>query len=255
MDSMSATFDVANYLRRISYEGSIEPNAETLRKLHLAHMKSVPFENLDVYLKRPIVLNVDSLYEKIVTRNRGGFCYELNGLFAHLLRSLGFSVMLLSARVARKDGSFGPEFDHMTLLVELERRWIADVGFGESFVEPILLDSTAEQTQYGKRYRVIPSDDGLIYQAFESNDWSNQYRFEVVPRKFQEYGQMCIYHQTSPDSTFTQKVVCSRATKQGRITLTDKKFIVSSGSERTESIISGEQEFYSLLLEHFGIIL
>src|SRR5262245_26549659 len=142
-------FNSQSYLRRIFYHSGLEPTPETLRKIHLSHMLRVPFENLDIHLNRLIELNVDSFFQKIVQNNRGGFCYELNGLFAELLKSLGYSVTLLSARVTRADGSFGPDFDHMTLLVELDQRWIADVGFGDSFLEPLLLDTTEEQVRYG----------------------------------------------------------------------------------------------------------
>jgi len=98
-------------------------------------MRTVPFENLDIHLKRPIVLEDNALFDKIVTRKRGGFCYELNGLFAALLRALGFDVVMLSAGVANPEREFGPDFDHMALLVTLEQSWLADVGFGDSFVE------------------------------------------------------------------------------------------------------------------------
>src|SRR5215207_11196611 len=110
--------DIQAYLRRIHYRGDLTPTATTLRELHRAHLLAVPFENLDIHLGRPIVLDQDALFDKIVTRRRGGFCYELNGLFALLLRELGFEVTLLAAGVARADGGFGPEFDHLTLLVE-----------------------------------------------------------------------------------------------------------------------------------------
>src|SRR5262245_1566225 len=105
--------DTNAYLKRIDYRGRLDPTAETLRGLHVAHMLSVPFENLDIPLGRPIVLDEDALFDKIVARRRGGFCYELNGLFAALLRSLGFDVTLLSAGVAHADGGFGLEFDHL----------------------------------------------------------------------------------------------------------------------------------------------
>ena len=130
--------DVELYLQRINYRGSLVPNLDTLRSLHRAHMFSVPFENLDIHLGRTIVLDEELFYEKIVGRKRGGFCYELNGLFAALLRDIGYDVTTLSARVADGD-SLGPDFDHMCLLVQFEARWLVDVGFGESFVEPLLL--------------------------------------------------------------------------------------------------------------------
>jgi N-hydroxyarylamine O-acetyltransferase len=246
-------FDHPSYLQRISYGSDLEPTLETLRKIHVAHMRWVPFENLDIYLKRPIELNLAAFFRKIVHNNRGGFCYELNGLFAELLKSLGFSVTMLSARVAEADGGFGPDFDHMTLLVELEERWIADVGFGDSFVEPLRMDNSEEQVQHGKRYRIIPKDDAFLYQSLLDSRWTNQYMFKLTPHQLPEYSRMCTYHQTSPDSPFTQKVVCSRATENGRITLTDKKLIVTSGTQRTETGVSGKEQFYALLKEHFRI--
>ena len=114
--------NIRAYLDRIDYHSPLEPTAETLRALHMAHMLAVPFENLNIGRGWPIVLDQDALFEKIVVRRRGGFCYELNGLFAALLRALGFEVTLLSAGVARADGGFGPEFDHLTLLVTTDDR-------------------------------------------------------------------------------------------------------------------------------------
>src|SRR5262245_30849131 len=109
--------NIQAYLDRIDYHGPLDPTAETLRALHIAHLLAVPFENLNIGLGWPIVLDQAALFEKIVLRRRGGFCYELNGLFAALLRALGFDVTLLSAGVARATGGFGPEFDHLTLQV------------------------------------------------------------------------------------------------------------------------------------------
>src|SRR5262245_14904037 len=137
---------VAEYLGRVGYDGPVDVTPETLRRLHLAHLLAVPFENLDIHLGRPIVLDVDRIFEKIVRRRRGGFCYELNGLFAWLLGELGFDVELLSAQVL-DGGRLGPEFDHMTLLVEHEGRWLVDVGFGDSFLEPLALEPSHEVGQ------------------------------------------------------------------------------------------------------------
>src|SRR5262249_42653824 len=133
--------NVDAYLDRIAYRGPRDVSLETLRDLHRAHLLSTPFENLDIHASCPIVLDARHLYEKIVRRGRGGFCYELNGLFALLLRELGFRVTLLSAGVARDAGGFGPDFDHLALRVELETAWLADVGFGESF-DPVSFDES-----------------------------------------------------------------------------------------------------------------
>src|ERR1700694_5099663 len=146
--------DVQSYLARVGYKESTSPTLETLRALHYAHLLTVPFENLDIALGRKIALEEDFFIRKIVERRRGGFCYELNGAFAALLRALGFRVTLLSCRVARQDGSYGPEFDHLTLRVDLEEPWLADVGFGDCFLEPLRLGSRLEQEQTGRVYRL-----------------------------------------------------------------------------------------------------
>ena len=136
--------DVSLYTRRIEYEGSLEPSFATLRALHLAHLRTVPFENLDIHLGRPIRLDRAALFDKIVKRRRGGFCYELNGLFASLLQRLGFIVTLLSASDAHANGTFGPEFDHLTLGVQcpenssVSRLWPTLVGATHSVSRLVL---------------------------------------------------------------------------------------------------------------------
>ncbi len=147
--------DVEAYLRRIQYDGPRDPSPATLRGLHRQHLFTVPFENLDIALGNPIVLDPGLLFDKIVVRKRGGFCYELNGLFHDLLSALGFRVEMLSARVGRADGSFSPEFDHMLLKVTLDDPWLADVGFGDSFMSPLLLQPEATELVEGNsRFRV-----------------------------------------------------------------------------------------------------
>ena len=147
--------DTQAYLQRINYTGPLTRSAETLRQLQVAHLRTVPFENLSIHSGEPIVLDDEALFEKIVHRRRGGFCYELNGLFAALLRALGFEVSMLSAQVANAEGHYGPDFDHMTLMVTLSDRWLVDVGFGDSFLEPLPLDEQSEQVQRDRSYRIV----------------------------------------------------------------------------------------------------
>src|SRR5690349_21279326 len=154
--------DAAAYLRRIGYTGPTETTPEVLRKVHRAHMLAVPFENLDIGIGRTIVCEEGSFVHKIVEERRGGFCYELNGAFAALLRQLGFRVTLLSARVARPDGSCSPEFDHLALRVDLEQPWLADVGFGDLFLEPLQLERDVEQVQDGRRFRITEAGEAFL---------------------------------------------------------------------------------------------
>ncbi|HWN11432.1 MAG TPA: arylamine N-acetyltransferase [Pyrinomonadaceae bacterium] len=247
--------DINTYLNRINYHGSREPIAETLRELQVAHLRAVPFENLSIHSAEPIVLDDESLFEKVVGRRRGGFCYELNGLFAALLRALGFKVEMLSAGVANSEGVVGPDFDHMALMVVLEQRWLADVGFGDSFREPLLLDERGIQTQGDRNYKIVAEGEYLtLMQREKVGDWIPQYRFTLQPHVYADYAEMCNYHQTSPDSHFTKAPLCSLATIDGRITLSGGRLITTTGSgEKHEVTVSGEAEFAKLLREHFGI--
>lgn len=249
--------DTNAYLHRINYRGPLEPAAETLCALQLAHLQTVPFENLSIHAGQPIVLTDDALFEKIVRRRRGGFCYELNGLFAALLRQLGFKVDMLSAQVANAQGEFGPDFDHMTLLVTLEQRWLADVGFGDSFREPLLLDLEEEQPQGERCYRIVSADSHRILKQQEnSGAWHDQYRFTLQPYNYADYAEMCQYHQTSPQSHFTKGRVCTLATNDGRITLSEMRLITSTfGHERQELTLTTAEDYDLTLREQFGIVM
>lgn len=246
--------DIQAYLQRIDYAGSVDLTVRTLRELQVAHLLAVPFENLSIHSQEPIVLTDDALFDKIVTRRRGGFCYELNGLFAALLRSLGFDVTMLSARVANADGVFGPDFDHMTLLVKLDERRLVDVGFGDSFSAPLLLDERNEQVQGARAYRIdVDGRDFFLVQRLPGEEWKTQYRFTLNPHQYSDYAAMCRYHQTSPQSHFTKARICSRATREGRISLSEMRFIKTAGGNVSEQVLTNEAEYVSVLREHFGI--
>ena len=249
--------NVDAYLKRINYTGSLERTPETLRALQLAHLLAVPFENLSIHSNEPIVLNEDALFSKIIDNRRGGFCYECNGLFAGLLRALGFDVKMLAAGVGRADGTFGPRFDHMTLMVTLDDRWLVDVGFGDSFLEPLLLDSRSEQAQGTRAFRIEANNEHLILsRRNDVGDWQPQYRFDLEPHEFPDYEETCVFHQTSPDSHFTKGVICSRATSDGRITLSDMRLITTgSQQERDERSLSSREEFDQILRDQFGIVM
>jgi len=240
------------YLQRIGYHGQREPTVRTLSQLHSAHMYSVPFENLDIRLGRPIVLSLPSLFDKIVRRRRGGFCYELNSMFAWLLQEIGFKVQMLSGRVF--NGSVpGPEFDHMILLVDAGEKLLADVGFGDSFIAPVLLNHEV-QAMNGDSYRLAQEHhDWVLYRQRPAANWEPQYAFSLQPRRLDEFRAMCHYHQTSPDSSFTNKSVCSLATKDGRVTLSDDRFIVTSRGNRQEHTVATPQAYQDLLRIHFRL--
>jgi len=247
--------NVAAYLQRINYDGQTQPTAETLRELHRAHLLTVPFENLDIHRGREIVLDGERLYAKVVEQRRGGFCYELNGAFAGLLRTLGFDVEMLAAGVGRADGSFGPLFDHMALLVQLDEAWLADVGFGEGFREPLRLDDEGEQAQAFGAYRIRRDGEWHLLERREADAYSAEYRFTLQPYEYADYAEMCRYHQTSPQSSFTQKRVCTLATPEGRVTLSNNRLITTVSGARDERELVSEAEIGAVLREQFGVVL
>lgn len=246
--------DTAAYLARIGFTGPTDPSAETLRRLHLAHLYTVPFENLDISLGREILCDEKRFFHKIVELRRGGFCYELNGAFAALLRELGCRVTLLSARVSREDGSASPDFDHLALRVDLDEPWLADVGFGDSFLEPLRLTPEIEQEQGSLRFRIAAVGDVMIVQRqLDDGNWKSQYRFTLVPRQLSDFAARCRFQQTSPESHFTQQRICTLATREGRITLSDLKLIRTTGKVREERRLRDEDEWRTALLQYFGV--
>jgi N-hydroxyarylamine O-acetyltransferase len=252
--------DVTAYLSRIDHTGPVKPDVQTLHELQQAHLLAVPFENLDIGWKRLIRLDLESLWEKIIVQRRGGFCYELNGLFAHLLKSIGYDVTYLNARVFNSNGEPGINFDHLALLIQSPDapiRWLADVGFGDSFHRPLNLDERAEQMQGLRAYRLEETPAGYIsWQRNYDGIWERQYFFDLQPHKFpEEYESACLYHQTSPRSSFTRGAIISRATRDGRITLEERRLIITKDGQRSEQPVRDQAEYHQLLKQHFGVTL
>jgi N-hydroxyarylamine O-acetyltransferase len=247
---------VGKYLARIGMdETGIVADIAGLKMLQRQHLLNVPFENLDIRWKRPIVLDTDAFYRKIVEQNRGGFCYELNGLFNELLREIGFETRLLSARVSEGQGNFSPEYDHAAILVIIgEMQYIADVGFGAFSTEPLQFVTDTEQHDDSGTFIVKHHDDGSFEVAkLEELGWRSEFKFKPFGHDLSEFEEMCLWHQTSPDSHFMKNKICSLMTLTGRKTLTDKKFIVTSDTGKTETEIASEEEFERVLMKEFGI--
>src|SRR5260370_25332345 len=245
--------DIRAYLERVGYRGPTRPSVSVLRRLHRRHLLSIPFENLDIHLQRPIILSEAAFYEKIIKHRRGGFCYELNGSFASLLRNLGFKVSMLSARVAKKGGGFSPDFDHMTLLVQLKEPWLVDVGFGDSFTEPKRLDLSGPQTDPRKEYAFTGRDGWILLSRRTKGNrlWEPQYKFSLKSRRLEDFIPRCRWQQTSPRSHFRKGRLCTRLTLNGRLTLTDVKFIVTRGDKKVERPLKSPEEVAVLLRRQF----
>ena len=242
------------YLERIGARRPRHLDESALAGLHRAHLMTVPFENLSIHLGEAISLTDTDLMSKIVTRRRGGFCYELNGAFALLLQALGADVVRVAARVYG-DGRLGSPFDHLALIVRLPAggdRWLADVGFGSHSTYPLRYDSRHEQDDPGGRFLVTDAADGDLDVL---RDGQPQYRIEPRGRALADFIPTCWWQQTSPQSHFTQNTVCSRLTTDGRITLSGRTLITTRGGARTEQSLETDDAILAAYREHFGIAL
>jgi N-hydroxyarylamine O-acetyltransferase len=242
------------YLQRIGGERPQVLDQTALAGLHHAHLMTVPFENLSIHLGETISLAETDLISKIVTRQRGGFCYELNGAFALLLHALGADVVRVAARVYG-DGRLGPPFDHLALVVRLpggDDRWLADVGFGSHSTYPLRYDSRHEQDDPGGLFALTDTSDGDVDVL---RDGQPQYRIEPRARDLADFIPTCWWQQTSPESHFTQNTICSRLTADGRITLSGRTLIRTSGGARTEQQLETDEAVLTAYRDHFGITL
>lgn len=250
------TLDVQAYLKRIGLSSAPNPDLDGLKLLHRQHLFTVPFENLDIGTDRRIILDLDLLEKKIVQNRRGGFCYELNGLFCELLRQLGFETKMIAAGVYGKFGTFSPEFDHMALLVTMkDGQWLADVGFGRNFLEPLAFRLDMEQTDPAGRFKI--QSDGIsrfiFYMQNEEGRFIPQHRFTIKSRALSEFKEMCDHHQTSRKSHFTRGRICSLATAEGRITLSKNKLIKTHNSSETTETLNSNKKISDTLRTYFNI--
>lgn len=245
--------DQKAYMERIGLAGA-DHSADlvSLRTFQRSHLLTVPFENLDIHWQRPIIVDIDRFYEKIVNQRRGGFCYELNGLFNELLRDLGFETRLISARVFNGT-SHGPEFDHVALIVTIGGEdYLADVGYGDFTAEPLRFVLDVEQADQTGTFVIRRFDDEYLEVAKSvGGAWKSEYIFKDIPRKLSEFSEMCDFQQYSPESHFTKGKLCSIMTANGRKTLTDQAFITTSRGSRSERPIRSEKEFNEVLAAEF----
>lgn len=239
----------AAYLARL---GINTPNP-SLKELHLAHLYAVPFENLDIGLGRPIHLELAHVYRKVIEQRRGGYCYELGSLFGALLHHLGYGVELLSARVVRPDGTAGLEFDHLMLRVVVDNQaYLADVGFGDAFLEPLPLQVGFTRQEGQKTLKLEQHGEKWVYLEDRGDGFKPQYDFALTPHDLADFADMNIWQQTSPDSHFTRNRICSRATPTGRLTLAGHTLIQTENGVKTQYELTAAQ-VETALKDQFGV--
>jgi N-hydroxyarylamine O-acetyltransferase len=238
------------YLARIGFQGQPRVDAHTLRALHQAHLLAISYENLDIHLGRALTLETDSIYEKIVQQGRGGWCYEMNGLFAWALREMGFSVTLLASAVNRAVHGLAAERNHLILRVRLERDYLVDVGFGNGFFQPLPLEpglyqqgwQAFELAQMGDHWRLIDHGSG-----------GPGYDFTLEPRQMGDFAAQCQHLQTAPDSGFVRAMVCYRFMHGQIVNLRGLVLRRYGNGGLTETTLQDERAYHRTLTEVFGL--
>lgn len=249
-----APFDLDAYLARIECDRPASPTAEALARLHLAHATHIPFENLDIQLGRPILLDLAHLQDKLVRDRRGGYCFEQNTLFAAALEALGFQVMRLAARVRLGAVNLLPR-THMLLKIDIDAgSWIADVGFGgDGLLQPVALRGGQVARQFAWSYRLVREGDSWVLQAQHGESWQDQYAFNLEPHYHIDYEVANHYTSTHPSSIFTRTLTAQRPTPEARYILRNRDFSERRGDEVTTRTITDGEELLQVLAETFGL--
>jgi N-hydroxyarylamine O-acetyltransferase len=246
--------DAKRYLERFGATADMPLNV-----LHLAHLEAVPFENLDIHRKRVAYMDEQAFFDKVVVQRRGGICYELNPLFGRLLETLGYKVSLLGARVATQPdaSAFGLDLAHVALLVEnASGRWLADVGFGDCFLEPLRLDERGVQVQRGRGFKLTEAgEELLLWSESPQGGWEAEYAVSLTPRQLVDFKDISYHMQTAPDVQATQRRVCSVVRPDGRITLRDDAVVITRNGVKHEEPIADPAAWHRALETHFGITL
>jgi N-hydroxyarylamine O-acetyltransferase len=256
---MSDSLDLDAYLRRIGHSGATEATADTLASLILAHVTAIPFENLDPLLGRPVRLDLASLQDKLLSKGRGGYCFEHNTLFAHVLREIGFEVTPLAARVVmnRSPDAALPR-THMLLLVEVDDEpMIVDVGFGgQTMTGPIKLESGLEQATPHEPFRMESHDKGFQMQALIVDTWTPLYEFDLQAQLEPDLVMMNHFTATFPDSVFLNSLAAARVTADGRLGLRNNVMSVhTTGAPSERRVLESGAAIRDALAGPFGIAL
>lgn len=253
------SFDLARYFARIHYDGGTAPTLATLNALTAAHAQAIPFENVDVLLRRPILLEPAAIYRKLVLDERGGYCFEQNGLLLRVLRALGFQARPLGGRVRLgvSDRALLTRRTHMIIRVEIDgSAWITDVGVGGSTLTAALrLEPDVVQATPHEPRRLQREGARWYHQIQHAGAWSDVYEFalEDFPPIDRELANW--YTSTSPATNFWNHLGVALAQPEGRrIALADHEFRehAADGSTRT-TVLATSAEIVHTLAQRFGI--
>ena len=241
---------INRYLQRIGYGGPLSPSRQTLHNLHRAHLLAIPFENIDVQLRHKRPFTLDAAYDKIVGERRGGWCYEMNGLFAWALRELGFSVDLVAGAVNRNKNGDKALMNHLALIVRLDEPYLADVGFGNGMLAPARL---REGTFNDGRFDFKLTRHGEWWRFHNHRHNGQTYDFTERPHEFHDFEHKARMLATTAESPFIQNLVVGRLIDDGLIVLTNAALQIYRGREMSEETAPNASELARILDEHFDL--
>jgi N-hydroxyarylamine O-acetyltransferase len=246
--------DLAAYVERIGFAGELRPSAECLRELHLAHATHVPFENIEVLMGRPVRLDIESLWKKLVEDRRGGYCFEQNTLFAAVLEQLGFRVTRLAARVRMGAVGVRPR-SHMLLAVESDgRQWLSDVGFGgDALLYPVQWLPGETSAQFAWKYRLMEEAPGYVLQTWRGDGWVDLYSFTMEGQDAVDYEMANYYTSTHPDSFFRKQVMVHLPGPEVRVTLVGRRLIERRAEGASEVLLADDAAVLEVLAARFGM--
>lgn len=246
--------DLDAYLQRIGYRGQLVPDLETLHGLHFAHATSIPFENLDVLLGRPISLELSDIQNKLVYKSRGGYCFEQNRLLAAALMRIGFRVTGLSGRVRRGSPAIRPR-THMILSVDVDDEpWLADVGFGsEGLLFPVPLNKFDPIQQHFWTYRLAREGDLYVLQTLYDEGWFDLYAFTLEPQYHVDYLMANYYTYSHPRSPFTNTLLVQRTTADVRIILLNRQRLTARAGVKEIQTLTDDAALLDVLRTDFGL--
>ena len=240
----------------LTYTPGAPATAELLAAVQLSMVTHVPYENLDIVAGIPLSLDYGDLYEKIVTRHRGGYCFELNGFLGEVLRSLGFRVTEVMARYLRGETTIPMRRHRVEIATDCEgRMWICDAGIGQSsFRLPLPFEEGAESKQYGEVYRVgkEPFFGWVIYDLHQGK-WRRFYSFTEEIQLNIDYIMPSFWCEHAPDSPFRDVPALSIKTGEGRITVDDDVLRIWDGEVPFEKEIGSLEERADIYRKYFGI--
>ncbi len=246
--------DTLKYLQRIKFDTQVNIDDETFMQIHQQHVLTVPFENLDVHYNRFFDLELEKIYKKVVDDGRGGFCYELNALFNEFLNNLGYKSRIIAARIFDDQDNLGPEFDHMSIYVETDKKYLADVGFGDLFIRPLeIRDGIQSDGRNLFKVERFNDQNFILSMCSDLINFHKKYIFNLKEVKVGEFHEICSDKQTNPLSYFVKNTVCTKPTDSGRLTLFNNKLIEKSGADKVEKLIENDAEFRAILETLFGI--